>query len=168
MTPFLTAEMVEPHLDWVRLTDALLEGHRAARPELGDQFLHRGADTLLSRAAWIDGMGIAVKSVSVLPGNPAAGRPSVHGVMVVFDDATGEVEAVIDSALVTKWKTAGDSLLGARLLARPDSERLLIVGTGAVARSLVEAYRALFPEIGIAIWGRTAAKAEALADEMGT
>ncbi len=167
MTPYITAEMVEPHLDWMRLTDAFLEGHKGAKAELGDQFLHRGDDTLLSRAAWIDGMGIAVKSVSVMPGNPAEGRPSVQGAMVLFDDATGVVDAVIDSALVTKWKTAGDSLLGARLLARKDSERLLIVGAGAVAESLMQAYRALFPEIQIAIWGRNAARAEALADTTG-
>ena len=66
-------------------------------------------------------MGVAVKSVTVVPGNAARGLPSVHGALVLFDDATGRVEAVIDSGLVTKWKTAADSILGARLLARPDA-----------------------------------------------
>lgn len=165
-TPYLTAEMVEPHLDWMRLTDALLEGHKRPRPDLGDQFLYRNDDTLLSRAAWIDGMGVAVKSVTVMPGNPAEGRLAVQGAMLVFSDTTGSVDVVIDSSLITKWKTAGDSLLGARLLARQDSERMLIVGAGAVARSLVDAYRALFPNIRIAIWGRAEAKAEALAREV--
>jgi ornithine cyclodeaminase len=87
----------------------------------------------------------------------------VHGAMLLFEDTTGRVEAVIDSALVTKWKTAGDSILGARLLARPDSRRLLIVGAGAVAASLVEAYSAAFPGIGVTLWNRTREKAEALA-----
>ncbi len=162
MVPYIRAEDVEHLLDWNDLADALLAGHRMATPEISDQFLHRGGDTLLSRAAWIDGVGVAVKSVTVMPGNATHGLPSVHGAMVLFEDKTGQVEAVIDSALVTKWKTAGDSVLGARLLARPDSKRLLIVGAGTVAASLIEAYSAIFPNIEISVWNRTKSKAEGL------
>lgn len=138
--------------------DALMAGHKLASPQISDQFLHRGGDTLLSRAAWIDGFGVAVKSVTVMPEN----TPSVNGAMLLFSDITGAVEAVIDSALVTKWKTASDSILGAKLLARPDSKRLLIVGAGTVAKSLIEAYSAVFPDIEISIWNRTKSKAEGL------
>ena len=162
MVPYIRAEDVDHLLDWNDLADALLAGHRMATPEISDQFLHRGDDTLLSRAAWIDGVGVAVKSVTVMPDNATRGLPSVHGAMVLFEDKTGQVEAVIDSALVTKWKTAGDSVLGARLLARPDSKRLLIVGAGTVAASLIEAYSAVFPNIQISVWNRTRAKAEGL------
>jgi ornithine cyclodeaminase len=162
VVPYIRAEDVEHLLDWNDLADALLAGHRMATPEISDQFLHRGGDTLLSRAAWIDGVGVAVKSVTVMPDNAAHGLPSVHGAMVLFEDKTGQVEAVIDSALVTKWKTAGDSVLAAQLLARPDSKRLLIVGAGTVATSLIEAYSAVFPNIEISVWNRTKAKAEGL------
>ena len=162
MVPYIRAEDVEHLLDWNDLADALLAGHRMPLAVISDQFLHRGGDTLLSRAAWIDGVGVAVKSVTVMPDNATQGLPSVHGAMVLFEDKTGQVEAVIDSALVTKWKTAGDSVLGARLLARPDSKRLLIVGAGTVAASLIEAYRAVFPNIDISVWNRTKAKAEGL------
>ena len=162
MIPYIRAEDVEHLLDWNDLADALLAGHKLATPEISDQFVHRGDDTLLSRAAWIDGVGVAVKSVTVMPDNATRGLPSVQGAMVLFEDQTGQVEAVIDSALVTKWKTAGDSVLGARLLARQDSQRLLIVGAGTVAASLIEAYSAVFPNIEVTIWARTKAKAEAL------
>ena len=161
--PWLTAESCEALMDWIALTDALIEGHGAAPATLGDQLLARGDDRLLSRAAWIDGLGIGVKSVSVFAGNAAAGRPSVQGAMLVFDDATGAVEAVIDSALVTKWKTAGDSLLGARLLARKDARKLLIVGAGVVAASLIEAYGALIPGLEVTLWARRPEAARALA-----
>lgn len=162
MVPYIRASDVEHLLDWNDLADALAAGHGMPKPEISDQFLHRGGDTLLSRAAWIDGFGVAVKSVTVMPDNTANDLPSVHGAMVLFEDKTGQVEAVIDSALVTKWKTAGDSVLGARLLARPGSRRLLIVGAGTVAASLIEAYRAVFPNIEITVWNRTRAKAEKL------
>jgi ornithine cyclodeaminase len=83
--------------------------------------------------------------------------------MSLLSDTDGRLEAMIDFHLVTKWKTAADSLLAARRLARPDSRDILIVGAGAVARSLREAYGAAFPEARFTIWNRTAAKAEALA-----
>ena len=161
--PYITEGNLGTGLQWQRLVKALLAGHKGARPQISDQFLHRGPDTLLSRAAWIDGQGVAVKSVTVFPENPAKGLPSVNGAMLLFDDETGAIEAVIDSALVTRWKTVGDSLLGAQLLARPDAKRLLVVGAGAVAAGLLEAYPALFPDIEIEIWNRSMDKAEALA-----
>ncbi|WP_127105733.1 ornithine cyclodeaminase family protein [Pararhodobacter zhoushanensis] len=163
MIPVLTLEAVEPLLDWMALGDAILDAHRRAPAQIKDVLMERGADRLLSRAAWIDGMGLGVKSVSVFPGNAAKGLPSVQGAMLVFDDQTGAIEAVIDNALITKWKTAGDSLLGARLLARPDAQSLLIVGAGTVAASLIEAYRAWKPDLAITLWSRRPESAQALA-----
>ncbi|KPQ07610.1 MAG: ornithine cyclodeaminase [Rhodobacteraceae bacterium HLUCCA12] len=161
--PYLTAQTCDPLMDWIGLTDALIQGHRAAPAQLRDQLLARGDDRLLSRAAWIDGLGVGVKSVTVFPGNAAQGRPSVQGAMLVFDDTTGAVEAVIDNPLVTKWKTAGDSLLGARFLARKGARRLLIVGVGVVAESLIAAYGALIPDLQVTIWARRFEAAQALA-----
>lgn len=71
----------------------------------------------------------------------------------------------MDFHLVTKWKTAGDSLLAARRLARADSDAILIVGAGTVAQSLVEAYSAAFPGARFQVWNRTATKAQELADK---
>ena len=54
-----------------------------------------------------------------MPGNAARGLPTVQGALLLFEEGSGRLLAVIDSGLVTRWKTAADSLLGARLLARP-------------------------------------------------
>ena len=167
VVPYITAADAEGRLDWLTMTAALAAGHRRALAGIEDTFLRCGPDTLLSRSAWVEGLGVGVKSVTVMPDNPARGRPAVQGAFVLFDGETGAVEAVLDSALVTYWKTAADSLLGARLLARPDSRRLLILGAGALAESLVSAYRAGFPGIQVAIWNRTEARAQALADRSG-
>ena len=161
--PYLTAAECEPLMDWIALTDAMIEGHRLPPADLRDVLLARQDDRLLSRATWIDGLGVGVKSVTVFPGNPAAGRPSVQGAMLVFDDATGAIEAVIDNPLVTKWKTAGDSLLGARLLARKGARKLLIIGAGTVAASLIEAYGTLIEGVEITLWARRVEQAQALA-----
>ncbi|GIX14456.1 MAG: ornithine cyclodeaminase [Paracoccaceae bacterium] len=151
-------------LDWPAVVAAIEAGHRLPPPALGDTFLHRGAEVLLSRSAWVDGLGAGVKSVTVFPDNRARDLPSVQGAMILFDDATGTVRAVIDSALITRWKTAADSVLGARILARPDARVLTILGAGAVADSLIEAYRAILPGIArILVWNRSPGRAEALA-----
>jgi ornithine cyclodeaminase len=39
----------------------------------------------------------------------------------LFDNLTGELTAIVDFHLVTKWKTAGDTLLSASRLARKDA-----------------------------------------------
>lgn len=169
MIPVLTRDAVEHLMDWRSLTDALAAGHRLPPAQIEDVLLSRGDDKLLSRAAWIDGLGLGVKSVTIFAGNAARGLPSVQGAMQVFDDTTGHIEAVIDNALVTKWKTAGDSVLGARLLARKDARKLLIVGAGTVAASLIEAYSALFADLEVTVWARRAEAAQALArDYPGT
>ena len=163
--PFIGFEEMDNRLTWQGITDALTAGHSLAQASIADGFAYRGDDTLLSRAAWIDGLGVAVKSATVIPGNVAKGRPMIHGGVMLFDDEFGTLEAVIDFHLVTKWKTAGDSLLGAKLLARPDSKVILIVGAGTVAKNLVSAYSSVF-DASFLVWNRTHSKAKELAAEL--
>lgn len=153
----------EARLTWDGLTNALLAGHRLPRATVGDTFLYRGKDTLLNRAAWIDGLGSLVKCATIFPGNTARGLPSINGSVTLYDDATGALAALVDFHLVTRWKTAGDSLLSAKLLARPDSREILILGAGNVARSMIGAYRSVFPDAHVTIWNRSPGPAEALA-----
>ena len=155
----------DAQLDWLGLTEAIAAGHDLPKAEIADSFLYRGDDTLLNRAAWIDGLGIAVKSATVFPGNAAKNVPAINGGVSLYSDDLGQLEAIVDFHLVTKWKTAGDSLLAARRLARADASVILVVGAGAVARSLVAAYSAGFPDASFLIWNRTGAKAEALAGD---
>lgn len=166
MTPTIVPRAAETHLDWIALTEALRAGHARPRAEIADLFLYRGADTLLDRAAWVDGLGSAVKVATVVPGNPARGKPMVNGVVTLFDDTTGELEALVDFHLVTKWKTAGDSLLSARLLAPAGARDFLIVGAGTVGRSMVAAYSAAFPQARFTVWNRSPEGGAAMAAEI--
>ncbi|MBO9431040.1 NAD(P)-binding domain-containing protein [Sulfitobacter sp. R18_1] len=164
--PNISFDAGEALLDWIALTDALAAGHDLPKAEIGDTFLYRGKDTLLSRAAWIGGLGIAVKSATIFPGNPDREVPMVNGGVSLFDDETGTLSAIVDFHLVTKWKTAGDSLLAARRLARPDSENILIVGAGTQGRALHAAYSAAFPQARFTVWNRTPKNAETMAAEL--
>lgn len=164
--PVISFAQGDALLDWVALTDALAEGHTLPKAEVADTFLYRDPDTLLNRSAWIDGLGMAVKCATVFPGNSARRASSINGGVMLFSDHDGALAAIIDFHLVTKWKTAGDSLLAARRLARPDSKRILIVGAGTQARGLHAAYRAAFPQAQFTVWNRTPENAKALAAEI--
>ena len=156
----------EATMTWAGLLAAFEAGHRLPKAEIGDLFLYRGPDTMLDRAAWITGLGSLVKVATLCKGNREKGLPTIHGIVNLFDDQTGTLEALIDFHLVTKWKTAGDSLLSASKLARKDSRNFLLVGAGVVARSMVEAYSSLFPEARFTVWNRTPAGAEQMAAEI--
>lgn len=172
MTMQIVPKEAESLLSWAGLLDAFEAGHRLPKPDIKDLFVYRGQDTILDRATWIDGLGALVKAATVVPGNAARGLPSIHGVVTLFDDITGELTHLVDFHLVTKWKTAGDSLLSARRLARKDAKNILLVGAGAVARSMVDAYSSIIPDAKFTVWNRSRAEAEAMglpvADDLET
>ncbi|MGD9917784.1 MAG: ornithine cyclodeaminase family protein [Paenirhodobacter sp.] len=155
-------------LSWAGVIAALRHGHRCPPPQQGDILLGGAQGQLLTRAAHIEGLGFAVKADSIFPGNARFDRPSVQGAVLLYDPDFGAVQAIIESRLVTQYKTAADSVLGALCLARPDSRRLLIMGAGAVAETLARAYDAAFPGLAqIAIWSRRPDQAEALVERLG-
>lgn len=161
MTEIVPKE-AEALLSWQGLLAAFEAGHRLPLSDIKDMFLYRGQDTILDRGAWIDGLGALVKVATIFPGNAARGLPTIYGVVSLFDDVTGDLSALVDFHLVTKWKTAGDSLLSASRLARKDAREFLLVGAGAVARSMVEAYSSVFPEARFTVWSRTRESAAAM------
>ncbi|MEO0882781.1 MAG: ornithine cyclodeaminase [Pseudomonadota bacterium] len=162
--PYVTSSDVDGRLTWSVVVDALKKGHNAPRAHIKDTVIDRGENAFLSRSAWVEGAGIGVKAFTVFAGNTRERRSTVQGAMTLFDDISGKPVAIIDSDLVTKWKTAGDSVLGASFLARADSESLLVLGAGEAASHLVDAYLAIFTRLKqVEIWNRTPAKATALA-----
>ena len=167
MTQIISFEDGGIGLDWLALTDVMAAGHERPKATVEDVFLYRDPDTLLNRSAWIDGMGLAIKCATIFPKNKDSNAPMIHGAVNLFSDNDGQLEAVLDFHLVTKWKTAGDSLFAARRLARPDSKNILIVGAGTVGRSLWQAYSAAFPDAQFTVWNRTRAAAEVFAKDCG-
>ncbi|MEM0946331.1 MAG: ornithine cyclodeaminase [Pseudomonadota bacterium] len=160
----ITAADLSGPIDWSRYLAAIEDGHRRPPAKIEDVFLGEDGRTLLSRAAWVEGIGFGVKTVTAMTANAARGIPTVHGAMMLLDEHTGQVRALVDSDVLTNIKTVSDSVLGARFLARPESQVLLIVGAGSVASQLAVAYPAIFPDLKeVLIWNRTHERAVALA-----
>lgn len=165
---FLSYDAMIGRLDWPGAVEALRKGHDLPIAQIKDVFLGPPTGTMVSRSAYIDGLGYGAKTFTVLDANAARGLPTVQGAMLVFDRDDGRLRAIVDSALVTEFKTAADSVLGASLLARPDSKHLLIVGAGTVATSLVKAYAAVLPGIErISVWSRRQEQAQKLVAGLG-
>ena len=162
MTLTIVPKDAEALLTWPGLLDAFEAGHRLPKPDIKDLFVYRGSDTVLDRATWIDGLGALVKVATVIPSNAQRGLPTLNGSVTLYDDTSGELTALVDFHLVTKWKTAGDSLLSARRLARKDAKNFLLVGAGTVAKSMVQAYSSLFPDARFTVWSRSRASAASM------
>jgi ornithine cyclodeaminase len=166
----IEAEEIRRLLPWDRLEAALermfREGceaplrHRHAVPGQG------GEGTLLLMPAWRAGGHVGVKIVQVAPGNPARGLPAVQATYLLSDADTGVPLALLDGGELTDRRTAAASTLAGRYLARPDSRRLLVLGSGRVASALAEAWSARFPIREIAIWSPTPANAGRLAQRL--
>ena len=124
-----------------------------------------GENTVLIRAAWQRGRSIGVKLITVFPANTTATElPAIQAVYALFDGTNGQPLGHLDGTELTYLKPAADSALGVKLLAREDSEELLMVGAGAQAPYMIKAHAAVRPSLKkVTIWNRTHHKAAALA-----
>ena len=118
---------------------------------------YRGEPT----AAW------ALKEIAVVPSNPSRGLDTHMGGVLLHDGETGELVAVMNASPITEIRTAAVSGVATRALARPDAQRVAILGSGAQARGHVRAMRAVLDDPEVRIWSRDLDRAEALAGEVG-
>jgi len=171
----ISAADVEGALDWDALIERLRQAFRRGA-EVPVRHHHTienptgapdGADaTLLLMPAWQRGRHIGVKIATVFPSNAERSLPAVMGAYLLLDGKTGAPEALIDGPSLTLKRTAAASALAASYLARPDSERLLMVGTGALAPHLIMAHASVRPVGTVLIWGRNPEKTAKLAKRL--
>jgi ornithine cyclodeaminase/alanine dehydrogenase-like protein (mu-crystallin family) len=116
------------------------------------------------------GMGgggvFGAKLVSVFPSDGSAGHRSHQGVVVLFDGVSGAPVCVADAAEITAIRTACASAVATDALARPTAKVLAILGTGEQAVHHALAIAKVRPLDAIRIWGRSAERANALAERI--
>jgi ornithine cyclodeaminase len=109
---------------------------------------------------------LGVKVIAVFEHEPDSELESHQGGVMLFDPDDGRPMALMEAGSITEIRTAAASAVATDRLARADAETIAILGTGIQARSHVEAMLAVREVRRIRIWGRTAATARRLADEM--
>ena len=161
----LSAEQVDAALDDLALVDRLEQAFRAGAEVPMRHHHHLPAGTLLLMPAW-SSRHLGVKLVTVFPDNVKRSLPSVFGQYLLLDGNTGEPRALLDGTMLTKRRTACASGLAARYLAPHNANRLLMIGTGALAPHLVRVHAKVRPIREVMIWGRRPEQAEALAKRL--
>jgi ornithine cyclodeaminase/alanine dehydrogenase-like protein (mu-crystallin family) len=128
-------------------------------PATGGGFHVKAAGLLGERAYF------AAKTNANFPANPGrAGLPTIQGVVVLADAASGEPLAVVESGSVTALRTAAATGVAARHLARRDARTAAIVGCGVQGEMQLAAVAAVLPLRRARVLDVDHARAEALAE----
>ena len=106
-----------------------------------------------------------LKWISSFPGNPQRGLPTVSGVVLLSNAATGELEAVFDAGALTALRTGAAAVLAAETLGRADAVTAAVVGAGVNGRAAAR----MFADRGrtVSIWDLDPARARLAAEELG-
>lgn len=96
------------------------------------------------------------------PKNSEHGLPRHNSYILLLDDDTGALNAVLEGGQVNAFRTAAADAVAAHYLARPDASRLVLFGAGHQAKYEAEALLERFPITDVLIVNRDRQKAEAL------
>jgi 1-pyrroline-2-carboxylate reductase [NAD(P)H] len=161
----IPAEQVHAALGYPALIDALCEAYAGefSMPPRQVFLLDEGGsnnDAFAVLSSW----GAEFIGVKAFTYFPTAELPykSLYSQILLFNRTHGEPLALVDGTSVTFWRTAGISGLATRLLARENSQTLLLLGTGNLAKYLIRANASVRPLNKVLVWGRSLAKAQAV------
>ncbi len=152
--------------------EAVFAASAGGQTEVPDRTVIRGVrndgtdSLLLTMPAGWRGRGAGAKVSSFIADNPARGLAAVQGIAVLFDTDSGSPVMLTNAAALTVRRTAAMVGLATRALARADSKRLAIIGTGALAADMIAAVRCVRPIDSVVAFNRTADKARALMDSL--
>ncbi len=158
---FIAKEDVERLAPYGPLVEALAKGlgEPIECPPRSHFNPNHDASAVLIMPAWRPHQIMGTKIVSIWPGNNARGLSAVSAIYVVTSCKDGTPLAVIDGTELTLRRTAAAAALAASTLARPNSQRLLVLGTGALSAHLAMAHHSVFNLSKVTVWGRSLDKA---------
>ena len=102
-----------------------------------------------------------IKIASGFYDNPKLGIPSSQGMMLLFNQKTGQPEAILlDEGYLTDVRTAAAGALAAKYFAPKKVNAIGIIGTGIQAKLQLQHLQSVRPCRTVWVWGRTLANAE--------
>lgn len=169
--PYLTAKQLVEKLPWLALINAIeaifdSEVIEPLRHQHNLYVPNEPTASLLLKPAWIEGAYLGVKQVAIFPGNNAHGLSGLNSSYLLSSAKTGEPLLQLDADELTARRTAAASALASRYLSRIDSKKLLMIGSGRLARSLVAAHSAVRPIKEIQVWSRRESSAKKMVSEL--
>jgi ornithine cyclodeaminase len=169
--PFLDADAIRGAVPIADLLDAVEAAYRDVaagrdRSPLRSHVALDAGDLLLMPGVRGGGTGASVKLVTIVPGNAERGLPTLHAIVIWLDAATGEPLALMDGATITAMRTGAASGVATRLLARPDSATLAVIGAGGQAEWQVRAVLAARPIRRVLVHARSPETRNRFAERM--
>jgi ornithine cyclodeaminase/alanine dehydrogenase-like protein (mu-crystallin family) len=144
---------------------AQLSSGEAVVPMRTQWSVHHG--TALVMPAYLPAeRGLGAKLVSVFPGNPSRGLPTVTAVVTLLNAETGRPIALLDGTYLTALRTGAASGVATDLLARRDAESVAIFGAGAQARTQLLAICTVRQIRVACVYDRNRQRSEAFVQEM--
>lgn len=159
---------MEPAMEAVADAFAQLSGGRANVPLRLHVAVPERESVALFMPAYLSGSAmLGAKVLTLFPHNTEHfGLPTIHALVVLFDNATGVPLALLDGGYLTALRTGAASGVATRLMAREDARVLAIIGAGAQAVSQVWAVCVARPIERVWIVNRTREHAEQLAERL--
>jgi alanine dehydrogenase len=93
-----------------------------------------------------------LKLISVYPENAKSGIAPMQAIVMLNDSKSGIPIAIVDGVYITNLRTAAAGAVGAKYLARKDSRRIGVLGTGTQGRLQVVALREIFELESVKVW----------------
>jgi alanine dehydrogenase len=112
------------------------------------------------------GEALAVKVVSLYPGNPPRGLAYIQAAVLVLEANTGRAIALLEGSTLTAIRTGAGSGAAIDILARKDSKVVAVFGAGTQGRTQLEAACTVRNIETVFIFNRTLEKARTFAEEM--
>jgi len=106
-----------------------------------------------------------LKWVTSYPGNPAAGLPTVMGVVLLSDASNGVLRAVLDAGAVTALRTGAAAVLAAETLGRADAASAAVIGAGVNGQAAARTFLARGRDV--LLWDVDEERATQAAEELG-
>jgi len=109
---------------------------------------------------------LAIKIVTVFPGNVVIGLNTINAIVIVLDPKTGRAVAIMEGGALTAIRTGAASGAATDLLARSDASRVAIFGSGVQARTQLEAVCTVRDISEVWLYGIDQLSVENFIDEM--
>jgi ornithine cyclodeaminase len=110
--------------------------------------------------------GLGVKFVSVFPHNRELGKQTIYGTVVLADVQTAEPYALLEASYLTALRTGAGSGLAAKLLSRPESQVLGLIGAGGQGAMQLRGIMAVRAVREVRLYDRHPDRAYRLAQEL--
>jgi alanine dehydrogenase len=104
-----------------------------------------------------------MKWVTSFPSNPKRGLPTVAGLVLLSDAATGDLRAVLDAGAITALRTGAAAFLAAETLGRSNARRVGVIGAGVNGRAAIRMFRGW----DTCVYDVDRTRAEAAVEELG-